>query len=363
MRAIQPTHRRRGVLAGLIAGSLLAWSLLGSGAALAATPNWFAGLGTDRTAVPQPTTGQSSTSVAAGKNVGFYTWLWNDGTSNISQLYITATFDGTSAGATFVVKNAAGTVVGSGACAPATALDCSVGPLNAGNTVYVTSAFTTKSTAADGAIVPVSFEYNTTGTPPGKNNSHGDALDLADSIQISKNGDASGDFNLNNPAGLNIADDQKVSPQNPQATSANVASNVQLGIGGSVAEIAGTSSFCDTTILVNPQPWFSCSLLTSQISTVQIANGKNLNNPNVAPSPGTPGIQVKILFKKAPSQLSGSQPFVYHRWTDSSGADHAELVFNPCHYTNGFPDQSGPCLTVSNNAVTVWLIHNGGMRS
>jgi hypothetical protein len=356
MRAIS-THRRRGVLAGLITGSLLAWSILGSGTALAANPNWVAGFGTDRTASPLPTTGQSSTTVAAGKEVGFYTWLWNADTSNMSQLYVTATFDGASAGATYQIKNAAGIVVRSGSCAPAAALDCSVGPLNSGNTIYVTAAFTTNASAKDGSNAPITIEYNTTGTPPGKNNSHGDAKQLLDSIGISSNPDADGDFNLNNPVGLNIADNQSVSNKNPQATSASV---VSLGIGGSVGETAGTNTICDTSLLTNPPVWFSCSLLTSQTSAIQIGNGKNFYNPN---GTGTPGIQAKILFKKAPSQLTGSNPFVYHQWADSTGT-HAELVTQPCGtLVGGFPNVQGPCLIIGNNSVTVWLVHNGNMRS
>jgi hypothetical protein len=354
MRAIQPTHRRRGVLAGLITGSLLAWSLLGSGAALAANPNWAAGFGADGSS---QLTGQSSTSVAAGKHAGFFIWMQNNDTANISQLFLTGTSTATFSGGTFQVKDSTG-VVRTGTCAAVDPLDCSIGALRSGQTVDVIVSYLINASAKDGSNVGVKFEFNTTGTPPGKNNSHGDSFDLSDSIGVSSNRDADGDFNLNDPAGLNIADNQNVSPQNPQATSASI---VQLGIGGSVSEIAGTMAFCDPSLLPQPVPsWFSCSNLSSQISTVQIGNGKNFNNPN----PGTtPGIQVKILFKKAPSQLTGSNPFVYHRWTDSLGVDHAELVTAPCILVGGFPSNTTPCLIVGNNAVTVWLIHNGGMRT
>jgi len=351
-----PKRRTRGLVAGAVATAVLAMSILGGGTALAANPNWFAGYGTDRTVTPALTTGQSSTSVAAGKEVGFFTWLWNDDTSNISQLYVTAKFDGTSAGATFTIQNAAGTVVRSGSCAPAAALDCSVGPLNAGNTVYVTAAFTTKTSAADGAILPITIEYNTTGTPPGKNQSHGDAKQLPDSITISKNGDANGDFNLNDPAGLNVADDQSVSPKNPQATTVSIGA---VGVGAAVGDSPSLSTPCDSTLTAGFPAFFSCSLLTSLTSTVEVGNGKTFDNPNGA---GTPGIEVKVLFKKAPSQLTGSNPFAYHYFVNASGTPQAELIQATCNMSGGFPTNIGPCLIVGNNQVTVWLTHNGNMK-
>ena len=43
MRAIQPTHRRRGLAAGLVMTSVIALSILGGGTALAANPNWQVG--------------------------------------------------------------------------------------------------------------------------------------------------------------------------------------------------------------------------------------------------------------------------------------------------------------------------------
>jgi len=33
-----------------------------------------------------------------------------------------------------------------------------------------------------------------------------------------------------------------------------------------------------------------------------------------------------------------------------------------CTMVGGFPSNSGPCLVVGNQQVTVWLTHNGNMR-
>src|SRR6185503_16471024 len=88
-----PAKRRtRGIASAMVATALVALSILGSGTALAANPDWIVGHGTDSSPlVPQPLSGASSTSVSAGQEVGFFEWLKNNGTSNISQLYVTAT--------------------------------------------------------------------------------------------------------------------------------------------------------------------------------------------------------------------------------------------------------------------------------
>src|SRR5262245_33590934 len=83
-----PTRKTRGLLAGLATSALLALSILGGGTASAAQPTWPTGFGQDSQAVPQPTSGASSTAVSGGKTVGFFEWLRNPGSSNISQLYM-----------------------------------------------------------------------------------------------------------------------------------------------------------------------------------------------------------------------------------------------------------------------------------
>jgi hypothetical protein len=98
--------------------------------------------------------------------------------------------------------------------------------------------------------------------------------------------------------------------------------------------------------------------LSSLTSTVEVGNGKTFKNPN---GDGTPGIKVIISFAKAPSQLGGANPFVYHYWTDTAGA-HAELITATCSIVDGYPGNIGPCLVVGNQLVTVWLTHNGNAR-
>ena len=125
--------------------------------------------------------GASSSAVGAGRQVGFFEWLRNGDTSNISQLYLTASTTPTRPwparpGRSRPRRGQRPT----GVCPAATPLTCAFGALNSGNTVYLVAAFATPSTLADGATQAVHFEFNTTGTPGGKNNSHGDAKAIDD---------------------------------------------------------------------------------------------------------------------------------------------------------------------------------------
>ena len=360
MRAINAPHapRRRGLVTGLVTASVLALSMFAGGTALGANPNWVVGHGTDSASTaPQPASGASSSAVGAGRQVGFFEWLRNADTSNISQLFVTAstTPSATVVGATWTIKNAAGGTVRSGLCSTTTPLSCSFGALNAGNTVYVVAAFTTRANLADGATQAVHFEFNTTGTPGGKNNSHGDAKAIDDQVTVTNNGDANGDFNLAQ-ASLTVADNQALqNNRNPQATTVTVNASA---VGAAVGDSPALTTPCTSALTAGFPSFFSCSLLTSSTSTVEVGNGKTFNNANGA---GTPGIKVIVSFAKAPSQLKGANPFVYHYWTDAAGA-HAELVTATCTMVGGAPSNSGPCLVVGNQLVTVWLAHNGNMR-
>ena len=107
-----PAKRRtRGIASAMVATALVALSILGSGTALAANPTWIVGHGTDSSLVgPQPASGASSSAVSAGAEVGFFEWIRNDDTSNISQLSVVATTtpSATVVGASWTIKNAGG---------------------------------------------------------------------------------------------------------------------------------------------------------------------------------------------------------------------------------------------------------------
>ncbi len=350
-------RRTRGIAAAVLTASVMALSVLGAGTALAKVPNWSVGHGTSSNpSDPQPASGASSTSVSAGKQVGFFEWIKNGGPSNISKLFVDATTtpSATVVGASWTIQDAAGAVVGSGTCPTATPLACSFGALRAGNTLYLVASFAAQANLADGSTQAVHFEFTTSGNVPGGNNSHGDAISIDDSVGISSNNDAAGDFNFDQ-ASLTVADNQNVSNSNKQATSVTVNASV---VGASVGDSPSLTTPCNATLTAGFPSFFTCAKLTSLTSTVEVGNGKTFSNPNGA---GTPGIKVLILFKHAPSQLHGAHPFVYHYWTDAAGA-HAELVTATCALGGGFPTNTGPCLIVGSNKVTVWLTHNGNAR-
>lgn len=343
--------------AAVIVASMLALSLLGAGTVFGATPGWTVGSGTDWDVVPQPASGASSTSVSAGARVGFFEWLHNGGSSNISQLYLNTTSSPAAAvaGAVWTIKDAAEVPVRSGSCPTATPLVCNFGALNAGHTVYIVVAFTTGANLSDGAVQSVSFNFNTTGTPPGKNKSHGDATSLTDSVVVTKNGDAAGDFNLDQ-ASITVADNQNLTGQNRQATLATVAGSLT---GVAVGDSPNLTTPCNETLTAGfPASFsFSCDQLTSLTSVIEVGNGKTFTNAS-----GGPGIKTLVSFSKMPNQLNGATPIVYHYWVDGEG-EHAELITEACTYDSGnLPTNAVSCLTPGNKQVTVWLLHNGNMR-
>jgi hypothetical protein len=365
MRAIEANHHGRiwRKSAGIVAASLLAMTVFG-GTTLAAQPVWEVGHGTVYTppGTPQLLSGASSSAVSAGKTAGFVEWLHNQTPSNISQLYYNATItpDVAFAGATaWAIKNSSETLVRSGICAPTTAWLCSFGALNSGQTVYVTLAYAIPSATADGTKETLTASFNATGTPPGKNQSHGDVRPDNDSILISKNGDAAGDFNFLKDAAFQVAD-SPVGGNNKQSTSLSIGT---LQVGAAVFDSPSLpAAKCNTALVAeivaqNPaNSWFTCQQLTSLTSAIEVGNGKMFTDGS-----GAPLIKVIVSFKNAPSQFTGAHPFVYHYYVDASGGDHAELITETCP-AGGPPTLPGPCLTVGNNLVTFWLAHNGGIR-
>jgi len=344
-------------LTGIGVASLLALSLLGGGNALASTPGWTVGHGTDSSNVYwSAQSGASSSVVSAGNDVGFFEWLRNDGTSNISQLYLTATTTPSAPvlGAVWKIANASGDGR-SGTC-PATApLSCTFGALNPGETVYLTAAFTT----GTGTSLSVDFDWNSNGVTLSDkgHTSHGDTVRISDSVAVAltSNGDAAGDFHFDQTdLDIAVADDQVLSKTNPQATSAHV---VAALTGLAVADGAALSTPCNAT-LTAAYPSFSCKQLSSLTSTIEAGNGRTIVDGN-----GHPLINVTVSFAKMPSQLNGAHPFVYHYYLDSSkGTPTVELITSTCVYVDGLLTNTDSCFTVGLDQITIWLKHNGNAR-
>lgn len=345
-------------LVGTSAAALLVLSVL-AGSVQAAAPKWPTGHGTNYLA-PTPS-GASSSSVSAGKTVGFYEWLRNPGPNNISQLFmnVASSPPATQVGVAWTIRSDSGTVVRGGTCTINTTPLCSFGALNSKQTVYVIAAFMTSPDLADKSTQTVTFDFNSTGIPPGGNNSHGDDVILTDSVPISDNGDADGDFNFDQAADL-VVSTAPVGGTNGQSTSATVHGQVGAFVadGPSVPAAKCTNALIAGIVAANP--WFSCKKLTTLTSIVEVGNGKTFLNVN-----GGPGIKVVISFLSAPSQLKGAHPFTYHYFVDANG-EHAELITALCNLVGGVPDGATPsegCLQVNGSSVTSWVFHNGGMKN
>jgi len=356
MRATDGNRRARTwqELAGLVAASLLTVSVIGGGTASAATPaGWVAGHGTNSSPTAlQPGSGASSAIVGAGNTVGFFEWLRNDGPSNISQLYVNETTSATVVGAQWTIKDSSGQPVPgrSGFCPVAPSLVCNIGALNATQTAYLVAAFAVPASAANRSL-GVAFGWNTTGVVvlSGKNKSHGDAISQTDQVQVagSNNADADGDFNFGDATNELQVQTAPVGGNNKQSTFLAVG-GTQVGAAVSDSPSLPPAKCTDALIvdIVTANPWFSCQQLTSLTSVVEAGNGRTFGTP----------FKVIVTFKNAPSQLTGPNPFVYHYYVDTNGAEHAELI-TPCAATPVYP-----CITVGNNVVTIQMFHNGPMR-
>ena len=360
MRANRNNRRLRvwRKLTGIATATALAFSVLGGGIATAATPDWNAGYGTDSRAVIQPSSGASSSAVKAGNRVGFFEWLRNGGTSNVSQLYLqaTATPAATVYRASWSIEDGSGTVVRNGVCPSDTPLKCSFGALNAGHTVYLVVAYNT-GIAVDGTTQYVDFDWSTNGaTTRDGGTSRGDSLSHRDSVILTNSGDANGNFYFEQ-TNITVQTNQKLSGTNQQATTATVTASLT---GVAVGDSPSLATLCNSTLTTGFPSWFTCSGLSSLTSVIEVGNGKTFTNGN-----GGPGIKVIVTFQQAPRQLSSALPFVYHYFTDSNGVGQADLITAQCVYDGGFPKGDTPsegCLTVNGKTVTVWLFHNGPMR-
>jgi hypothetical protein len=121
--------------------------------AVAATANVHVGGGTvvDVTNVRAATPHQ----VSPGKVAGFYLWVKNEDTANLSTFFMKAFTDATALGA-YWTRNEETTKHGCTA-SPTNGLECTFGPLNSGDRLFITAAFT----------LPASSNANCmTATPP-----------------------------------------------------------------------------------------------------------------------------------------------------------------------------------------------------
>lgn len=204
------------------------------------------GYGANPDANPPATTGRLPAMVTPGNNVAFQVWARNDGSSNISKLFLTGL---TAAEFVSVTVTNTGTT---GTCAEGpegeSELQCSWLGVGPGATIKVFLIVRTPVTT--NSSMPIDFEWSTTGyvTPaPGKkNNSHGDAFTQMDSVAL--NGDRDHFHGGYFQAPATVATNPAVTRQNPQST-AVPAFNAFTSGPLTVQEVPGNTYACPDEVI------------------------------------------------------------------------------------------------------------------
>ncbi|HEX5579368.1 MAG TPA: hypothetical protein VFY43_06860, partial [Candidatus Limnocylindria bacterium] len=218
-------------LATLVTTSALMLAALAGPALVSAAPAPLL-IGKGDTIGQFPTTGAQPTEATYNAPVRFDVWAKNDGSSNISKLFLTAMTTGTFDEVEVVNDGT------TGGCLPGStsgvALECSwPNGVNPGATIKVTLILLTPSS---GSKMDVDWEWSTTGfvvDTRGKNKSHGDAFQLMDTVALDGNTSTfNGRYVKNGDTGT-VGTSGDLTRQNPQITT--VYPPVQ-GIGVTVRE-------------------------------------------------------------------------------------------------------------------------------
>lgn len=240
-------HRIPRAIGAIGLAASLSWGLL-IGTAVAATPNVAVGSGMEGN-TSTTATAATPTMVGPNKLSGWYLWATNNDASTVSQFFLNTKSPMTAYGAIWYTSDDA-TVrscpISKGQLA------CSFGQFRPGETIFVTAAFTTPSTATqnntncmpasptnqDFGVAPsptttdnynyacVAFQWGSSaGFVTGGNKSHGDAFTWYDFVKVNGNGDFSGQFPYCDPNGtcsnaLLTVSNQGISANNLQSTAA-----------------------------------------------------------------------------------------------------------------------------------------------
>jgi hypothetical protein len=323
---------RRRRLASLVSLALLGAMLLGTGATSASAPQW----------TQSPVTSLPPT-VGPGTNAGYSFSATNNGPSNISALYLVSTLADPAVYAHWQVLSSGGTLVREGSCPTDAALKCTIGAVNATQTVSFLIAY-----AVGTSNFSVIFQANTTGSiinPNGHN--HGDALQWTGSTSVSNSQNFAGGFQLTGaPIGttgnLGKKNDQ-TSTVTPKAGSTLVPVTIEDAL---TSQPGGTTSLCSDVTCIGD--W----------TEVHSGGGTNVDGP----------IMVTLLLY-GPSIPNGATVDNINLW--HQGSTPNEIISLRCSDPSAIPHQPGntgaECVTVTklgnNFQIVAWLHHNGGIRS
>jgi hypothetical protein len=183
--------------------------------------------------------------VTPGQNVAFQVWAKNDGSSNISKLFLTGLTAGEFVSVTVTNTGTTGT------CAEGpegeSELQCSWLGVVPGATIKVFVVVQTPVT--NNLSMPIDFEWSTSGyvqPAKGKNKSHGDAFKQMDAVALNGDGDLFYGGYFQAPA--TVATNPSVTRQNPQST-AIPAFNAFTSGPLTVQEVPGSTYGCPDEVI------------------------------------------------------------------------------------------------------------------
>ena len=327
-------------LATVASTALLSVMLLGTGSATATTPTW------SMTVVPLPSTVQSA------KDAGYLVTISNDGTSNISSLFLGSSL---SSSPTYVGTPSQGTCTVAGV-----KLSCSFGavPAQAGaaSKVHVIVAYKTSTTGntdcdgSAGAQFSFNFQASTGGDTSGnpgadkKGNSHGDSLTSLACTNLSTSADFGGGFS----SSLADAADASISRTNLQSTAVTPP---QTGIVVTVED-----NLADGTFDCSAEP--SCANRFGEWSRLDIDNGHNFGHDT---TPKAFRVTLVLAGSSVPAGATVNTINLIHVLDDGT----AYPISQRCTPTTGTPTNA-ECITVTksgnNFQIVAWLFQNGGIR-
>lgn len=323
-------NRSTRVLATLgVSVSLALGALAGPAMVLAAPAPLTIGYGADYSLTP--TTGVVPDTVAPGSYAAFEVWARNDGSSNISKLFLTGLSVGEFQAVSWTNENTTGTC--NEGPEGVSELQCSWLGVGPGASVQITLVLKTPATNA--SSMAMDFEWSTSGyvQGKGKNNSHGDAFKQMDSVAL--NGDISrfdGTYVID--ANDSVGTSENLNRNNPQFTRVN-ANAFFVGKGVTAAEVNPTAA---ELLACQNAAGEACS---GQASVLNVASGD--------PVPG--GFSIMIGY-------DGNKPGIdfIHFFDDG-------VTFEPISITCNATHSVMPCKTVTTSGgdtfATLWLLENG----
>jgi hypothetical protein len=272
--------------------------------------------------------GANPEAVEPGGHVAFEIWARNDGTSNISKLFLTGLTTGTFHSATTIT-----TPTTSGSCGEGSGgdvqLQCSWLQITPGTTIQVQVVFTTPTQPAS---MPVDFEWSTAGfvdETKGKNKSRGDAFKQMDSVVLDDDADTFAGEYLVEGDSLIVGTNPSLNRQNPQSTTINAPG---LNIAVTAAE---DSNINECTALFS-----SCF---GQASVINVGGGADFT--------AVGGFTVDIVFNV--SKPGATLLHIFDDGTvDEAFVECGEVPVAPCYQvTNGQGKTFGTALLNENGKI------------